>query len=66
MPHEHADSGSDLCRKPVPEFVKEIKAVTPDSLAKLVAKILKTPPTLAALGDIANVPRYDSIASQFK
>lgn len=53
-------------RKPVPEFIKAIKALTPDSLAKVVAKILKTPPTVASLGDIANVPRYDAIASRFR
>ncbi|CAL8469178.1 g8719 [Coccomyxa elongata] len=53
-------------RKPVPEFVKAIKELTPDSLAKIVAKILKTPPTVASLGDISNLPRYDAIAARFR
>ncbi len=60
----HADVA--VHRKPVPEFVKAIKELTPDSLAKIVAKILKTPPTVASLGDISNLPRYDAIAARFR
>lgn len=52
-------------RKPVPEFIKEIKALTPADLASAVSRVLKTPPTLAAIGDIANVPRYDLVAKRF-
>ncbi len=50
----------------MPEFVNAIKELTPDAIAKVVAKILKTPPTVAVLGDISNLPRYDAIASRFR
>lgn len=50
----------------MPEFVKAIQELTPKAIAEVVAKILKTPPTVAVLGDISNIPRYDSIASRFR
>jgi processing peptidase subunit alpha len=53
-------------RKTVDTFTKEMQAVTPQDLSSLVTKLLKTPPTVATLGDIANVPRYDAIASRFR
>ena len=53
-------------RKPVPEFVKAIQELTPKAIAEVVTKILKTAPTVAVLGDISNIPRYDSIASRFR
>lgn len=52
-------------RKPVAEFVNEIRGLTAGDLASSVGKLLKSPPTLAALGDIANVPRYDLVSKQF-
>jgi hypothetical protein len=47
-------------------FVSEIQKLTPDVISKVVGKMLKTPPTVAALGDITNVPRYDAIAARFR
>ncbi|GAB4821951.1 hypothetical protein N2152v2_008997 [Parachlorella kessleri] len=52
-------------RKPVSEFIDEIRAVKPSDISAAVGKLLKTPPTLAALGDIANIPRYDLVAKRF-
>ena len=52
-------------RKPVDEFVSEIKALRPSDLAAAVTKLLKTPPSLAALGDVAGLPRYDVLAKRF-
>jgi len=52
-------------RKPVPEFIKEIKNLTPSDVASAVSRLIKTSPTLAAIGDIAGVPRYDIIAKRF-
>ena len=47
------------------DFVKEIQGLSPKDLAAAVSKLLKSPPTLAALGDIANIPRYDLVAKRF-
>lgn len=47
------------------EFVGAIKALTPADLAAAVGRLLKTPASLAALGDIARVPRYDLVAKRF-
>lgn len=57
-----------LCmrRKPTMDFIKAMQELTPQDISKLVTKMLKTPPTVAVLGDIANVPRYDAIASRFR
>lgn len=52
-------------RKPVGEFVKEIQAVSAADLKAAVGKLLKSPPTLAALGEVAAVPRYDLVAKRF-
>ena len=52
-------------RKPVPEFLDAIKKLTPADLTAAVSKLLKSPPSLAVLGDVAAVPRYDAIAKRF-
>ena len=54
-----------LCRKPVAEFVSEIQALKPSDLSAAVGKLLKSPPSMAVLGDIAHVPRYDQVAKRF-
>jgi hypothetical protein len=40
-----------VCRKPVQHFVSQIESLTLDDITKLAAKMLKTPPTVAAWGD---------------
>ena len=52
-------------RKPVPEFVDAIRKLTPADVAAAVSKLLKSPPSLAVLGDVAAVPRYDTIVKRF-
>jgi processing peptidase subunit alpha len=52
-------------RKPVQHFVSQIESLTLDDITKLAAKMLKTPPTVAAWGDVVHVPRLDQIASRF-
>jgi processing peptidase subunit alpha len=52
-------------RKPVGEFLAQIQSLTAADLTSAVTKMLKTAPTLAVMGDIASVPRYDIIASRF-
>ena len=52
-------------RKPVAEFVDAIKALTPASMSAAVKKATATPLSMAALGDIAALPRYSEVASRF-
>lgn len=52
-------------RKDVDAFVSAIKALTPEALAARFADALKKPPTLATLGNVAAVPRYDVLAKHF-
>jgi processing peptidase subunit alpha len=49
----------------VDEFVREIQGLKASDLSSAVGKLLKTPPSLAVLGDIANVPRYDQLLKRF-
>lgn len=52
-------------RKPVGEFVQEIRSLKASDLSAAAAKLLKSPPSMAVLGDIAHVPRYDQVAKRF-
>eukprot|EP00884_Botryococcus_braunii_P023435 jgi/Botrbrau1/9776/Bobra.85_1s0021.1 len=52
-------------RKSTAEFVDAMKGLTPKDVSSVVAAALKTPPSVAALGDISSVPRYDAIARRF-
>lgn len=47
------------------EFVGEIRGLKASDLSAAVGKLLKSPPSLAVLGDIAHVPRYDEVAKRF-
>lgn len=47
------------------EFVNEIRGLKAADLTAAVGKLLKTPPSMAVLGDIAHVPRYDQVAKRF-
>ncbi len=53
------------CRKPVAEFVSEIQSLTVADLSAAVGKLLKSAPSMAVLGDIAHVPRYDQVLKRF-
>ena len=55
-----------MCRKQVDEYVNAIKALKTSDITGAVSKILKSPPSLAALGDIAEIPRYAEIERRFK
>ncbi|EFN54308.1 hypothetical protein CHLNCDRAFT_36005 [Chlorella variabilis] len=52
-------------RKPVGEFVQEIRGLKASDLSGAVSKLLKSAPSMAVLGDIAHVPRYDQVAKRF-
>ena len=53
-------------RKPVSEFVGAIRSLSPGGLQAAVKACLATPLSMATLGDIAAVPRYDAVAAKFK
>ena len=48
------------------EFLDAINAVQPADISKLVTKLFKSPLTYGAIGDIANMPRYEEVAKRFK
>lgn len=54
------------CRKEVSEYVTAIEKLQVKDITDAVSKLLKSPPSLAALGDIANIPRYAEIERRFK
>ena len=43
-----------------------MRAVKPSDISGLVSKLIKTPLSMACLGDIASVPRYNDVQSRFK
>lgn len=52
-------------RKPITEFINHIEKLTVKDISELVSKMVKKPPTVAVLGDVATVPRYAQIAGRF-
>lgn len=60
--HTHAN----MRRKPVDEYVNAIRKLKVSDVTGAVSKLLKTAPSLAAIGDIANIPRYAEIERRFK
>jgi len=50
---------------PAAELCQKITAVTAADIQKVAAKMLKTQASVAALGNISYVPRYDEIAKRF-
>lgn len=53
-------------RKPVQEYVTAIEKLQVSDITQAVSKLLKSPPSVAALGDIANIPRYAEVERRFK
>ncbi len=52
-------------RKPVAEFVTELRNLTPKDITAVVGKMLKSPISVAAIGDITDIPRYNELSSRF-
>ena len=48
------------------EFLDAVRAVKSTDIAELVSKMIKTPLSMACLGDIAGMPRYNAVQSRFK
>ena len=49
-----------------PPNAQEIEAVTADQLKAIATKMLDSPVSIAAYGDVAFVPSYNEIASMLK
>lgn len=58
LTYKKRETPEQLCQK--------VDAVTPDSLKKAAAKMLKTKPTVAAFGNISTIPKYDEIVKRFQ
>jgi len=52
-------------RKEVSEFLQIVEQLTVKDISALLNSLFKTPLTLASLGDISKVPRYDAVAKRF-
>jgi processing peptidase subunit alpha len=52
-------------RKPINEFIQEIEKVSVADVKKAVTEMMKKPPTMATIGDVASVPRYDLVSKRF-
>ncbi|KAJ6803069.1 mitochondrial-processing peptidase subunit alpha-like [Iris pallida] len=52
-------------RKPVEHFMKTVDEVTLKDITAISEKIISSPLTLASLGDVSNVPSYDSVSRKF-
>jgi len=50
----------------VQEYVTAIDKLQVSDITQAVSKLLKSPPSVAALGDIANIPRYAEVERRFK
>ena len=48
------------------EYVTAIEKLQVSDITQAVSKLLKSPPSVAALGDIANIPRYAEVERLFK
>lgn len=53
------------CRKELGAYLAAIDKVDVKDIKTAVAAMLKTPPTVAVVGNISAVPRYDAIAKRF-
>ncbi len=47
------------------EFVTELRNLTPKDITAVVGKMLKSPISVAAIGDITDIPRYNELSSRF-
>ncbi len=53
-------------RKQFKEFLDVVEGLTEKDITGLMQKLFKTPLTLATMGDVSKVPRYDLVAKRFK
>ena len=52
-------------REPINEFIQEIEKVSVADVKKAVKEMMMKPPTMATIGDVASVPRYDLVSKRF-
>ncbi len=47
------------------EFVSTLEGITAGDISKLATKMLSSPPSFAGCGNIASMPRYDTLLRRF-
>uniref|UniRef100_A0A0D6R6V3 Uncharacterized protein n=1 Tax=Araucaria cunninghamii TaxID=56994 RepID=A0A0D6R6V3_ARACU len=52
-------------RKPVEHFVNILNEITLNDITSIAQKIISTPLTMAAWGDVVNVPSYEGVSRNF-
>ncbi|GLJ30406.1 hypothetical protein SUGI_0601650 [Cryptomeria japonica] len=52
-------------RKPVEHFLKVLDQISPDDITAIARKIISTPLTMAAWGNVINVPNHDAVSRFF-
>lgn len=50
-------------RKQTEEFIDKIRSITAEDIQRVASRMLKTKPSVAALGDLRRLPEYQSIES---
>ena len=53
------------CRKDFKDFLDVVEGLTEKDITGLMQKLFKSPLTLATMGDVSKVPRYDTVAKRF-
>ncbi|KAL1210952.1 putative mitochondrial-processing peptidase subunit alpha-1 [Cardamine amara subsp. amara] len=53
-------------RKPVEQFLKTVDQLTLKDIIDFTSKVISTPLTMGAFGDVLTVPSYDTISSKFR
>ena len=48
------------------EFLDAIKALQPSDISSLAKQLFKKPVTYGAIGDVANMPRYEEVSGRFR
>lgn len=47
------------------DFLKVVEKLSVKDMSALMGRLFKTPLTMASLGDVSRVPRYDAVAKRF-
>ena len=48
------------------DFLRVVEKLTVKDISALMTQLFKSPLTLASLGDVTRVPRYDVVARRFQ
>ena len=53
------------CRIPVREFLTTIEKLSASDITKAASAMLKTPVSMASLGNVVDIPRYPEMQKRF-